>query len=69
MIDWYRLVHSAVWVSGLAIILAVLALASYRTCVQGVRLRQVLRASALLLPFGVGMFLFCLGWLFGNQTW
>ena len=69
MIDWYGLVYNALWVLGLAVILAALAMASFQTRVQGVRLRRVLRASAFLLPFGVGMFLFCLGVLFSSQTW
>lgn len=69
MIDWFGVVYNAAWVLGLAVILAAFAMASFQTRVQGVRLRQALRASSFLLPFGVGMLLFCLGVLFGSHTW
>jgi hypothetical protein len=69
MIDWFGVAHNAAWVLGLAVILTAFAMASFQTRVQGVRLRQVLRASSFLLPFGVGLFLFCLGVLFGRHTW
>ena len=69
MIDWYGLFYNAAWVLGLAVVLAAFAMASYQTRAQGVRLRQALRASGFLLPFGVGTFLFCLGVLFTSHTW
>lgn len=68
MIDWYGLLYNAAWILGLAVVLAALAMASFRTRIQGVRLRQVLMASSFLMPFGVGMSLFCLGVLFSSQT-
>ena len=69
MIDWFGVAYNATWILGLAVILASFAMASYQTRVQGVRLRQALRASSFLLPFGVGMFLFCLGVFFSSHTW
>ena len=69
MIDWWGLFHNAVWVLGLAVILGAFAMASFQARTQGVRLREGLRASSFLLPFGVGMVLFCLGLLFSSQTW
>ena len=68
MIDWYGLFYNALWILGLAVVLAALAMASFHTRVQGVRLRQVLGASSFLLPFGAGMCLFCLGVLFSSHN-
>ena len=69
MIDWWGLFHNAVWVLGLAVILAALGMASFRARTQGVRLRQVLGKSGFLLPFGAGMFLFCLGLMLSSHLW
>jgi hypothetical protein len=69
MIDWYGLFCNAVWILGLAVVLAAMGMANFQTRIQGVKLRRALISSGFQLPFGVGMFLFCLGVFLSSQAW
>ncbi len=69
MIDWWGLAHNALWVVGLAVILAACSTASYGSQRTGVRLRQELGGPGFQMLFDAGMALVCLGLLFSSRTW
>jgi hypothetical protein len=69
MIDWWGVFHNALWVGGLAAIVAALSMANYQAHAARVRLRQKLGGPGFQLAFHAGMGLFCLGLLFGSPSW
>jgi len=69
VIDWWGFLHNALWVIGLAVVLAALSMTSYRAHEEGARLWQKLSEPGFLLPFNAGITLFCVGLLFSSQVW
>jgi len=69
MIDWWGILGHALWVSGLALALAVLSLADYQAHREGVRLRTVLGQPGLQSALAPGLVLFCLGLLVASAAW
>jgi hypothetical protein len=69
MIDWWGVFHNALWVGGLAAILAALSMANYQAHAARARLREKLGGPGFQLAFDAGMGLFCLGLLFGSAPW
>jgi hypothetical protein len=69
VIDWWGLVHNALWVVGLAALLATGSVTSYQAQRAGVRLWQKLTEPGLQMPFVAGMVMVCLGLLFSSRAW
>ncbi|HSR32018.1 MAG TPA: hypothetical protein VLY63_15750 [Anaerolineae bacterium] len=69
MIDWWGVIHNSLWVTGLALALAVLSMVHYEARVDRVRLRKKLSERRFQLPFTVGMVLLCLGLLLSSRQW
>jgi anaerobic C4-dicarboxylate transporter len=69
MIDWWGVFHNLLWVTGLAVCLAVLSMAHYETRVNKVHLRQKMKEMVFQLPFTIGVVLFCLGLLLSGSWW
>lgn len=69
MIDWWSLFHNGLWVGGLAVALAALSVAYYSSRREGVSLRRKLGQSGFLLPFNLGLALFCLGLFMAGESW
>ncbi|MGQ9555898.1 MAG: hypothetical protein ACUVWR_17495 [Anaerolineae bacterium] len=67
MIDWLSLAFSALWILGLALVLATLSFANYQARQAGIRLRQALSTPSFSLPISLGLLLFCLGMSYGTQ--
>ncbi|MGD1995080.1 MAG: hypothetical protein PVI59_17955 [Anaerolineae bacterium] len=69
MIDWWGLLHNALWVAGLAIILGALSMASYEAQRAHVHLRHKLQDPGFRLWSSVGAALFCTGLVLGGEAW
>jgi hypothetical protein len=69
VIDWWGLAHNALWIVGLAVILAAFSMASYRARVDRIPLRQELGGKTTQFPMVIGMVLFCLGLLLSSRSW
>lgn len=69
MIDWLGLFTNSLWILGLAVCLATLSLASYRTRTQSIRLGEAFGMPGSQGALAVGLLLFCLGILATSQTW
>ena len=67
MIDWLALAFSALWILGLALVLATLSFASYQAHEERVRLRQALSQPRFSVPISVGLLLVCVGMSYGAQ--
>ena len=61
MIDWPRVLSSAVWIGGAALALATLSYASWVASVRGERLRAVLRRPAYQALLRAAACLICVG--------
>lgn len=68
MLELWAVFHNLLWVMGLALSLAALSMAYYRSGVGHVRLRHRLTEPGFQLPFSIGMVLFCGGLLFSGHT-
>ncbi len=69
LIDWRLVGSSALWITGLAVILAAFSFADYAASQQRRRTRDVLRSGGYPAAITGGLALFCLG-LFGSaHTW
>lgn len=64
MIVWLGLVHHALWIVGLAILLATFSLADWRAGLQKTSMRQSLWQPAYRLTIAVGIIAFALGLMF-----
>jgi hypothetical protein len=64
MIVWLDLVHHALWIVGLAILLATFSLAHWTAGLQKKSLRQSLWQPAYRLTIAVGIIAFALGLMF-----
>lgn len=71
MIDWFGVFHNALWVMGLATILAALSYVDWWRTRQLPRLgfRQALGTPGFLLAFNIGAVLFCSGLALGSHAW
>jgi hypothetical protein len=69
MIDLWGLFHNALWIAGLALVLAVLSLARYHARSREVGLGQVLARVPYRLSLVAGLLLFCLGLALASRTW
>jgi hypothetical protein len=69
MIDWRGLFVHALWLTGLAVVLATASFASYQASATGRRLRQTIVQPGLQRTLLLGMGLACLGWLLGEGPW
>ena len=63
MLDWFGLLTGALWVSGLALLLAVFSFSIYRARVEQMKLRDVLGGPDLLALALVGLALFLMAGL------
>ncbi len=61
MIDWPRVLFSAVWIGGAALALAALSYASWLASLRGERLRAVLQQPTYQLLLRVAACLICVG--------
>lgn len=69
MIDWWGVFYNALWILGLALMLAVFSMATFRASQAGRRLGDELAAPALQVPLLAGLLLFCLGLLLAGRSW
>ena len=68
-LDCWELTSNSLWVVGLAISLAALSMASYRSQMERVRLWHRLYQAGFQLPLGVGLAFLCLGLLLASSVW
>jgi hypothetical protein len=61
LIDWRLVGFSALWLSGLSVILAAFSFGDFTASQQHVRTREVLGWPGYQATFNVGLVLFCLG--------
>jgi hypothetical protein len=66
---WWSALSNSLWIIGLAVVLSTCSLAYYRTQTIQIPLRQSLGKAGFQLALNSGMTLFCLGMLFGGQSW
>lgn len=69
MIDWWGVFYNALWILGLALMLAAFSLATFRASQAGRRLGDELAAPAFQVPLLAGLLLFCLGLLLAGRSW
>ena len=71
MIDWFGVFHNALWIFGLAIVLAALSYADWRRrlVVQRVSFRQALAEPGFQAAVSLGFTLFCAGLALGSAVW
>ena len=69
MVDWSGIGRTALWVSGLAVMLATWSWNEWWAHVHGQKLRPVLGEARFQVPFSVGMVLFCVGMALGERIW
>lgn len=70
MIDWVSVGFAALWIFGLAVIVAALSLADYEADRAHLRFRDMFARSRFQAALNIGMMLTCLG-LIGNarEVW
>jgi len=61
MIDWFSLAPNALWITGLAIALAIVSHASWQAALHHEKLRTWLGQPAYQIFFDLAAVLFCLG--------
>lgn len=61
MIDWAMVGYSALWISGLSVILAAVSYADYVAHAERNKLRRVFRRPGFQAVFNLGLLLVCLG--------
>lgn len=69
MIDVFSLAANALWILGLAVLLAVLSWARLAARSEQVRFRQVLARPPIQLGLDLGLLLFCAGLAATGRTW
>ena len=71
MIDWFAVLHNALWIFGLAIVLAALSYADWRRrlVVPPVSFRQALAEPGFQAAVSLGFTLFCAGLALGSAVW
>ena len=65
MIDWVNVAFNALWIAGLALILAAFSYHQWLAGETARRLRDVLSQPSWKLPFSAGMLLTCIGFSYG----
>ncbi len=69
MIDWLNVLFNALWIVGLAIILAAFSYNDWLAHTNGVKLRQQLSASAFQTPLTIGLILVSLSLALLADVW
>ena len=71
MIDWFGVFYNALWIFGLAIVLAALSYADWRRrlAVQKESFRHALSEPGLQAAVSLGFTLFCAGLALGSAVW
>ena len=69
LIDWRLVAFSALWLSGLAVLLAAFGFADYLAAQQHLRTRAVLAWPGAQVALHLGLLLFCLGLLGLTHPW
>ena len=71
MIDWFGVFHNALWILGLAIVLAALSYADWRRrlTVPPVSFRKALAGPGFQAAVSLGFVLFCAGLALGSTVW
>lgn len=69
MIDIFSLAANALWILGLAVLLAVLSWARWEARSEQVRFRQVLARPPIQVGLDLGLLLFCVGLSATARAW
>ena len=69
MIDWLNVLYNALWILGLAALLANLSLAHWRAGQQKKSLRQSLSKPSFRLTAAASILLFALGLMLAVEPW
>ncbi|MBI4772251.1 MAG: hypothetical protein HY784_17970 [Chloroflexi bacterium] len=69
LIDWRMVGFSALWILGLAIVLAAFSMADYRAGVERRKLRSVLGEPGSQGALNLGMTLFSAGLVYSGRAW
>lgn len=69
LIDWVGVAKNALWILGLAVILAALSYADWWAGVNHQRFRAALRLPLFQIPFNLGMMLFAAGLASTSRSW
>ena len=67
--SWYGLAGSALWICGLAVVLATLSMLHFEVRARGERLRNRLKDREPQMAIAIGLILFCAGLLLIADTW
>ena len=69
LIDWRLVGFSALWISGLSVLLAAFSFADYTASQRRLRTRDVLRWPSYQAALCAGLVLFCLGLVGSAHAW
>ena len=69
MIDWWSVAANALWIIGLAVLLATVSYSDWVASQKKSSLRAVLKEFTPALFMNLGLFLFCLGLLATSHVW
>lgn len=69
LIDWGMLAFSGLWISGLAVVLAIFGLVRYAAQRTARRFGDVLKESGYQAGMNAGLALFCLGLIGSSRHW
>jgi hypothetical protein len=69
MIDWRAVGFGALWIGGLALLLAAVSMADYEAHRRQTRVAAVLGGGGYPLALNAALALFCLGMLGGGRAW
>ena len=66
--SWYGLAGNALWISGLAVLLATLSMVRFQARVGGARFSQIFGERGPQMAVAAGLILFCAGLLLCSDT-
>jgi hypothetical protein len=69
LIDWRLVGFSALWITGLSVVLAAFSFADYAASQRRLRTRVVLGWPGHLIAINAGLLLFCLGLVGSARAW
>ena len=69
VIDWAAVGRGALWITGLAVVLATLSYMDWWRVHRRWRWRRVWNTPHFLTPFSLGMFLFSIGLALSSRRW
>jgi hypothetical protein len=69
MIDWWGVFSNALWILGLAVLLAAWSMAYYEAQVGGVKVREIFSQTGYSWTLTVGLMLFCAGLAATEHRW